>query len=146
MGLFSKKKKVPEFPKLPEKPSFPEYRSQVPTPESFRVKIPEIEPEELNIPMRRPEMPRQRPIYPREIAPAIPSSPGPQPLFVKIDKYKAAISSLNEIKQKLSEAENTLAKLNAIKIRESDEIARWESEITTIKDRLMAIDRNLFEV
>ncbi len=145
MGLFSKKKKqeLPQFPRLPEKPSFPEYKQQMPS----RPRLPEIEPEDnFQIPIRRPDMPRPMPVPPRELAPTIPSSPGPQPLFVKIDRYKAAINALNEIKTKLSEAEATLSKLNAIKIREADEIARWENEISVIKERLMVIDKQLFEV
>ena len=152
MGLFFKKKKLPGFPKLPEKPSFPEYRPQVPRPEQFRIKIPELRPEELekqkrlDIPVRRPEMPRPRPVPPRELAPILPSSTGPQPLFVKIDRYKAAIKALNEIKERIAEAETTLVKLNAIKLRESDEIARWESEISNIKEKLLTIDKQLFEV
>ena len=154
MGLFSKKQKkeLPQFPRLPEKPSLPEYKPQIPTPESFRKHLPELKPEErqenFGIPIRRPEMPRPTPapIQPRELEPKIPGAVGPQPLFVKIDKYRAAINALNEIKQKLAEAEDTLTKLNAIKLRESDEIARWETEIRNIKEKLIAIDKNLFEV
>ena len=91
-------------------------------------------------------MPRPRPIPAQELAPTIPTATGPQPLFVKIDRYKAAINALTEIKQKLAEAESTLTRLNAIKVRESDEIARWEAEMETIKERLMTIDKQLFEV
>ena len=143
MGLFTKKKKdIPQFPKLPERPSFPEYRSQVPTPEPFRIPLPPQE--EFNIPIRRPEMPRPRPMPIQEISQEIPL--GTQPIFVKIEKYKAAIKALNEIKQRLEEAEDTLTKISVIKVRESDEIARWESEIQNMKDKLIAIDKNLFEV
>lgn len=148
MGLFFKKKKkeVPEFPRLPERPSLPEYKAQVPpTPETLRIKLPEIKPEEVEIPIRRPEMPRPQPVPPRELAPTIQPA-GPQPLFVKIDRYKAALQALSEIKTNLTEAESTLAKLNVIKLRESDELARWESEISVIKEKLMAIDKQLFEV
>ncbi len=146
MGLFSKQqgKEALRFPKLPEKPAFPEYRPQIPSPESFKIKIPELseEREEFSMPIRRPEMPR--PQMMQEFAPSL-SSVGSQPLFVKIDKYKAAVKALDEIKQKISDAENTLTRLNAIKVRESDEITRWEEEIRNVKEKLVAIDKNLFE-
>jgi len=145
MGLFSKKQKkeLPQFPRLPERPSFPEYKQQITTPEPFKMDLPEIEPEEeVQIPIRKP--------MPRPIAqpmPSLPSTPSrQQPLFVKIDRYKAAIDALNDIKEKLAEAEDTLSKLNAIKLRESDEIVRWETEISGIKEKLMSIDKNLFEI
>lgn len=151
MGLFSKKKKLPEFPKLPEKPSFPEYKQHLPPmpkqPAKQLPRLPPLQPEEeFNMPIRRPIMPRPRPIPPQEIAPIVERPSGPQPLFVKIDRYKAAINALSDIKQKLSEAEATLTKLNAIKLREGEEISRWEQEIVIIKEKLMAIDRELFEV
>jgi hypothetical protein len=144
MGLFSKKQKkeLPQFPRLPERPSFPEYKQQVATPEPFKMDLPEVEPEEeFKIPVRKP-MPRPMP----QQMPSLPSTPSRQPLFVKIDRYKAAIDALNDIKEKLAEAEDTLAKLNAIKLRESDEITRWETEISGIKEKLMLIDKNLFEI
>lgn len=151
MGLFSAKKQSKEvlrFPRPPEKTSFPEYRPQMPIPEPLRIKLPELRPEEsigFNMPIRRPEMPR--PMMPEELAPTLPlsTSLGSQPLFVKIDKYRAAIRALDEIKQRISDAESTLARLNAIKIKETDEITQWEGEIRNIKEKLMAIDKNLFE-
>lgn len=152
MGLLSKKpnKEVLRFPKLPERPGFPEYTPQISAPEPIRIRLPELRPEEqgeqreeFSMPFRRPEMPR--PMNIQELAPTLPSSLGSQPLFVKIDKYKAAIKALDDIKQKISEAENTLTRLNAIKIRETDEITHWEEEIRNIREKLMAIDKNLFE-
>jgi hypothetical protein len=145
MGLFTKKEKkeMPQFPRLPEKPSLPEYKQQIAIPEPFKLDLPDLEPEEFNMPIRRPQMPRP---MPQQEMPRMPTNSGSQPLFVKIDKYKAAVKALNEIKEKLSEAEDTLAKLNAIKLRETDEISRWETEISGIKEKLMAIDKNLFEI
>jgi hypothetical protein len=142
MGLFSKKKKdeprvlspLPEFPKFSEEPKFPTYEPQ------FK-QLPEEK--EVDIPIRKPVF------SPRSIdleTSRPPASIEEKPLFVKIDRYKEALSSINDIKNKLKEIEVILNKLEEIKNEEDKELSTWHDNIDTIKEKLISVDKKLFEV
>lgn len=136
MGLFKRKKKeekpkIPEFPKLPEEPSFPTYEPQL---KKFSLQKDEELPE-LEIPIKKPKIP-ERVTLPAE----------EKPLFVKIEKYKSAVDIVNKIKNKLSEAEKILENLNKIKNQEDEELEKWQTDIDSIKENLLKVDKELFEV
>lgn len=121
MGLFSKKKKE-------EKPKeFPIYETHAPD-----LKEP------FSIPLRKPEPP---------LAPLTTKARGEEkPIFVKIDKYKAAISTIEDIKAKLENIEKILRNLNKIKSEEEDELENWQRDVSIIKEKLLSVDKNLFGV
>lgn len=126
MGLFSRKKK-PEVKKFPD---FPSYESQLkPFDKPDLGAIPEPG---LDIPTRKSSF--QKPIGEEK------------PLFVKVDKYRTAVRHIDEIKAKLAEAEKILRNLTKIKAEEEDEIKAWQEDIDDIKNKLMDVDRSLFEV
>jgi len=123
--LFPKReKKLPELPPLPplEEPEFPRYESRAPLP-----KLPKLPPLRTQ--------PERREIRNTD-----------EPVFVKIDKYKNAVSSLNDIQSKVKEAESAMKKLNELKELEDREMTHWHETIESIKDRLLIIDKKLFEV
>jgi len=139
MGLFSKKKDepkvlshLPEFPKLSEEPKFPTYEPQ------FK----QFEEKEIDIPIRKPAF-SPRPI---DLESNRPATIEEKPLFVKIDRYKEALSSINDIKNKLKEIEAILSKLEEIKNQEDKELTTWHDNIDTIKEKLISVDKRLFEV
>ena len=66
-------------------------------------------------------------------------------LFVKIDKYKESMRTLNLIKDSLMNTEHILNKLHQIKSQEDDEIQKWHDQIKRIKQKVMYMDKNLFE-
>jgi hypothetical protein len=66
-------------------------------------------------------------------------------LFVKIDKYQEAIRTLNLIKEGLMNTEHILGKLQQIKSQEDNEIQQWHEQIKRIKQKVLFIDKNLFE-
>lgn len=141
MGLFSPKKKdepkvlshLPEFPRLSEEPKFPTYEPQ------FK-QLPEER--DVDIPVRKPVFsPRQI-----DMESSRSSSIEEKPLFVKIDRYKEALSSINDIKNKLKEIESILSKLEEIKSEEDKELATWRDNIDTIKEKLISVDKRLFEI
>lgn len=66
-------------------------------------------------------------------------------LFVKIDKYKESMKTLNLIKESLINTEHILDKLHQIKTQEDNEIQQWHDQIKRIKQKVIFIDRNLFE-
>jgi len=66
-------------------------------------------------------------------------------LFVKIDKYQEAMRTLNLIKEGLMNTEHILGKLRQIKSQEDNEIEQWHEQIKRIKQKVLFIDKNLFE-
>ena len=68
-----------------------------------------------------------------------------KPIFVKIDGYKEALEAIQNIKGLTSQAEETLDQLTKIRAEEDRELNKWHSDIEKIKERLLVIDRKLFE-
>jgi|SRR3989344_743758 len=66
-------------------------------------------------------------------------------LFVKIDKYQESMRTLNLIKESLMNTEYILSKLHQIKSEEDNEIEKWHDQIKRIKQKIMYMDKNLFE-
>jgi glutamate synthase domain-containing protein 2 len=66
-------------------------------------------------------------------------------LFVKIDKYQESMRTLNLIKESLMSTEHILNKLQQIKSQEDNEIQQWHEQIKRIKQKIVFIDKNLFE-
>lgn len=69
-----------------------------------------------------------------------------KPLFVKIEKYQEAMSTIKLVKEKLKDAQLVISKLERIKIEEDKEIQSWGRDIEAIKDKMINIDQILFEV
>ena len=136
MGLFSKKRseelEMPKFPDLPEEPSFPSYEPQFAKEES---------PDEFGIPQRQSsfearEQPRFEPEH-RQIE---------KPIFVKIEQYREALDSIDAIKTKVHEAEELLSRLDQLRSQEDKELQNWHDNVNRIKDKLISVDKKLFEV
>jgi len=69
-----------------------------------------------------------------------------KPLFIKIGQYREAMSNLELLKQKVKEAEAALAKLEDLRTKEATEITNAHTMLATVKEKLLAIDKKLFEV
>ena len=135
MGLFTKKRseelELPKFPDLPEEPSFPTaYEPE------FADK--EESPDEFGIPQRKTmERPMFEPIERRSIE---------KPVFVKIEQYREALDNIEAIKTKVREAEELLSRLDQLRSQEDKELQNWHDNIGRIKDKLLSVDKKLFEV
>ena len=66
-------------------------------------------------------------------------------LFVKIDKYKDVMRALDHIKIKLEDSEKILGKLSELKEEEDKELDTWHNDLEDLKDKLLEIDKRLFE-
>lgn len=132
MALFKRKKeeikqkiRPPMFPGLPEhnfptyEPTFPQYSSL----DNIKKAVQDFDHEERPL------------IVPEEKA-----------IFVKVDKYKEAIDTLEIIKEKLKTADIILNELRELKKKEEAELEEWENSLTNIKEKLTLIDNNLFEI
>lgn len=130
MALFKKKKeevkqkiKPPMFPGLPEH-DFPTYEPTFPSsPDSIKRAVQDFDYEE-------------RPL-------AVPEE---KAIFVKVEKYKEAIDTLEIIKEKLKTAQAVLNELRELKKKEEAELEEWQSTINDIKEKLTLVDNNLFEI
>ncbi|MBT4334238.1 hypothetical protein HOD61_00255 [archaeon] len=146
------------LPKLPKLPSLPESKMGFPKPSS--------EMDEIKSEIVKPAMlPRKREL----IATGIPSArrlpsvspsielpvrkkitPGApiedKPIFVKIDAYKAAIKSIENIKDLCKESDIVLAELTKIRSEEDRELTKWHRDIDSIKNKLLIIDKKLFDM
>jgi len=147
MGFFSKKKqedklqelpplKFPEFPKEQRIPSFDAHpetediKNAVSSPPNF----PEsgFEKEELYTkPNDSMEGPRN------EVE--------GNTLFVKIENFKSVKEKMDQIKDKIQETEKILDKIDELRKEEEHELTIWNNDLNSIKTRLLAIDKNLFE-
>lgn len=103
-----------------------------------------------------PDRPLQRPSFmppPRVQMPVSSSSQQPgmmtvedKPLFVKIGQYREAMSNLELLKQKVKEAEAVLIHLEDLRAKEQTEIGNAHTLLANVKEKLLAIDKRLFEV
>lgn len=141
------------LPSLPSLPSFPETlrpltrESPFDIPVRKRLPVPREQPMPAIHAVRpRPmqqqsfKMPMERQLQPRYQMPA-----GGKPLFVQIDEYNKIIETVNNLKFSLQEAERILASLKQLKERENDELGKWEDHLSRVKDKLLMIDKRLFE-
>lgn len=67
------------------------------------------------------------------------------PIFVKIEEYESAVSTLAALKNKIEAAKNTLAKINQLKQEEDSQIQSWQNALSEIENRLNAINQFLHE-
>ncbi|MAG47849.1 hypothetical protein CL617_04545 [archaeon] len=146
MGLFSFSKKSskehklePMVPKLPDFPdpkgnsngsagNFPSYAPSFPAPSldsgaSFRKKEPSLSSMSSSSQVNGSE----------------------KPLFVRIEHYKDAMKTIARVKDELSRTDEVLEKLNDIREAEAKELNAWHDEVRRLKDRLLEIDKKLFE-
>ncbi|MEW6063142.1 MAG: hypothetical protein AB1571_02115 [Nanoarchaeota archaeon] len=135
MSLFGKKKE--EKLELPKFPEFPSYTPTIKPLEEIKAEV-----QKQDIPFRQKTMPITTPKQ-QVVQQAIHEE---KPIFVKIDKYKTAIHLIDSIKAKVKEAEDTLDELMRIKDEEERNLRAWKDEIEKIKNKLLDIDKNLFEV
>lgn len=134
MGLFSKKKEVEVKTELPplKFPELPPEEHEPTTTETEALK-------QAVSPVSMPPMPAQRE-QPRF------EQGEEKPLFVKVEKYREVMVTLNELKNKLKDAGDLLVELNKIKEQEERELSAWQDDLNSIKDKLINIDKTLFEL
>lgn len=65
------------------------------------------------------------------------------PVYVKIHDYEEVIQILDNVKKKVKEARDILAKLNELKAEEDKELLAWNENLDDIASRVSQIDHNL---
>ena len=68
-----------------------------------------------------------------------------KPLFIKIDDYEEAVFTLDKIRAKLKDADRLLEELDKVRGEEERQLEEWKRDLNSIKDKLLIIDKQLFE-
>ena len=165
MGLFSKKKEpaktseqvlqhienlenAPEFPTQEDIQEFPVYE---PTITDIKSEIskgmdePEIPVREKN-PMRRNMASVTVQEKTEDTSIRRFSADEEKPLFVQIDRYKEVMHSINAIKAKIEDIEGLIKNFENLKNEEDEKLESWKKDLYNIKEKLLSIDKDLFEV
>lgn len=66
-------------------------------------------------------------------------------VYVKIDRFHSARKALNSARDKLKEIDELMRKIREMKMREEQELASWEEEISIIKSKVEDVTKNIFE-
>ena len=76
----------------------------------------------------------------------IPKHVEEKPVFVQIDDYRDAMNGIEVLKQKVREVEYILDRLGEIKSQEQIEMSNCETSLNKIKEKLVEVDKKLFEI
>ncbi|MDD5253926.1 MAG: hypothetical protein PHG05_02365 [Candidatus Nanoarchaeia archaeon] len=159
MGLFSKKKPKNALKDEQSSARFPD----IPTDDDFSYDSPNFDKDakdikqgvnsgmfdDFDIPIRKPKafdeektFGPQMPSMDADVKRAIKEE---RPVFIKLDKYKNVIKSINEMKKKIEETQEIISKLDQAKKEEDEQLQKWHSDLEALKERLLSIDSTLFE-
>lgn len=67
------------------------------------------------------------------------------PIFIKIEKYEQALNHINSIREKVKEVEKVIENLKKIKRDEDQALDEWKDSLNEIKEKLLTVDKTLFE-
>ncbi len=69
-----------------------------------------------------------------------------KPVFVKLEKYRDVMVNVEMLKQKIKETEYLLERIEEIRVQEQVELTNCYANLNKIKEKLITIDKKLFEV
>lgn len=134
---FSPRTKIPELPRFK--------MNHEPRPE-FPKAVPFNSPEFADIKEQEEEIIPPQTLIPRHAEYAQEQSIRQKgPIFIRLDKFKSAKSSLDNIKEKVIEINELLKKIREIRQKEEQELEYWEKEIHDIQNKLNAVTESIFE-
>ncbi len=137
--------KLPELPKAREKKEmFPSYESEFSGIKKEIQKPVFSAPPKHVMPKPQPEarraFPKPEPVVERDHV------SGDKPIYVKVDQYKEAMASIEKIKELCNEADKKLSEISKLRANEDRELEKWQEDVDKIKEKLLQIDKRLFEV
>lgn len=80
--------------------------------------------------------PEQQPLH-------LPARAGP--LFVSVQDYQAILNSVNGIRARLNDADESFKKLNEIKASQDKQLDDWRGYLENVQKKLTYVDEVLFE-
>lgn len=67
------------------------------------------------------------------------------PVFVKLDDYKKAMSSVDNVKKQIVQIKKTLQKIDELRDKEQEELFGWKEHIARVEEEISFVDKSLFE-
>jgi len=114
-----------DFPNMPELPPIPEYEpEQENTNATEYTKLEEMPPFE-----------EEKKEYSRI-----------KPLFIKSTDYKAILSGINTVKNRIRETERIMEEIDNIKKEKAKQFEEWRNLLEDIQRKLVYVDKQVFEV
>ena len=136
-------KNFPDFPRQEKPVLMPSISATSYVQPQFAEEMPEAE-ENQQAPIEQPDMP------PRE---KIALSHGKKPvrvpmgnsLYLKVDRFKIALGSINVVRNDLRKSEEALMKMENIKSMEEKSMSKIRSSLDDLQKKLVFVDKTLFE-
>lgn len=69
-----------------------------------------------------------------------------RPVFVKLEEYRDVITNIEVLKQKIKETEYLLDRIEELRTQEQVELDNCHGNLNKLKEKLISIDKKLFEV
>lgn len=114
--------------------------------------VPQAESSSLNLappPMMERSLMQEKyvpPVYNPPVRSNLPPSLAKnQDIFVKIEKFQTARRSLQAAQEQIDQMDELLRRIRDTKLREEQELAGWEKEISSLKGRVQNVTENIFE-
>lgn len=142
------KKELPELPPLKTSSFFDSFKREEPEKEALP-SVPEEsdsaeEVPELPAKFKAPKIKELEEIPMRRIMPES-TQAKTEDVYIKIDKFHSARRALNSARDKLKEVDELMRKIRETKMREEQELASWEDDISAIKSKVEDVTKNIFE-
>jgi len=67
-----------------------------------------------------------------------------EPVFIRIDKFEAALKTFDKTKREMADIEKTLNDIVAVKEDEDKELAAWQENLIKIKEQIEKVDKDIF--
>ena len=138
---------ISSVPNMPELPKMPPMKRGPPSGfQDFGSMPSPINVPDMNIPRRLEEKPKMLHYIedeekPKEFKPVLPDNKAQ--VFVRIDKYRQAIKTIEAMQRKMAELHNTLHKISAIKNKEAEIIEGWAALLMEAKDKVDEVNSKL---
>ncbi len=66
-------------------------------------------------------------------------------VFIKIEKFHSAKKALETVQQQIEQIDELLKKIRETKLKEEQELAAWEKEISNAKTKIQNVNETIFE-
>ncbi len=71
---------------------------------------------------------------------------GDKPVFVKLENYREALSTIDALKNKIKEMDDLLQKIEGVRAQEQQQLQSAKEGLARVKESLLSVDKQLFEV
>ena len=69
-----------------------------------------------------------------------------KPVFVRLEQYREVIANMDVLKQKIKETEYFIDRIEELRAQEQVELENCHNNLNKLKEKLLSIDKKLFEV